>query len=240
MVAAHQVTPSLVDVTQIELHQDTWDSGFTTYYDGMQFVASLPGELTEGNAVSWGASADDGATTTLSDDTTHVRVGTQSLKFTSQSVYESGIRYPAAPTAHWDLSNVDHLTFWAYAVDPSGGGFYDWQPIVILKSADGSLRYDAWDVLMYVGQWALYQIPIAGGDPWLPSSDGSPNLQDINQVEIRQHAMQPGLTIYYDGVGFGMPPPTPAVILNPPSVTAGACPWRVPDLGARAPIRHAH
>ncbi|MGI9023252.1 MAG: hypothetical protein ACR2HV_08505 [Acidimicrobiales bacterium] len=31
-------TPSLSDVTRIEIHQDTWDFGFTIWYDGIDFV----------------------------------------------------------------------------------------------------------------------------------------------------------------------------------------------------------
>ena len=31
-------SPSLAAVDQIEIHQDTWDSGFTVYYDGLKFL----------------------------------------------------------------------------------------------------------------------------------------------------------------------------------------------------------
>src|SRR4030095_7815428 len=30
-------SPSLAAVDQIEIHQDTWDSGFTVYYDSLKF-----------------------------------------------------------------------------------------------------------------------------------------------------------------------------------------------------------
>ena len=35
-------TPTLTDVNQIEVHQDTWDSGFTVYYDGLRFEVTVP------------------------------------------------------------------------------------------------------------------------------------------------------------------------------------------------------
>lgn len=36
-------SPTLAHVTQLEIHEDTWDSGFTIYYDGVEFVSLNPG-----------------------------------------------------------------------------------------------------------------------------------------------------------------------------------------------------
>jgi hypothetical protein len=38
-------SPSLADVDQIEIHHDTWDAGFTVWYDDMRFVNFTPGGL---------------------------------------------------------------------------------------------------------------------------------------------------------------------------------------------------
>jgi hypothetical protein len=38
-------SPSLGDVDQIEIHQDTWDAGFTVWYDDVRFVNFVPGGL---------------------------------------------------------------------------------------------------------------------------------------------------------------------------------------------------
>lgn len=37
--------PTLADVSQIEIHQDTWDYGFTVYYDGLEFAWLDPSGL---------------------------------------------------------------------------------------------------------------------------------------------------------------------------------------------------
>ena len=36
-------SPSLTNVTQLEIHEDTWDYGFSMYYDGVEFVTINPG-----------------------------------------------------------------------------------------------------------------------------------------------------------------------------------------------------
>ena len=36
-------SPSLLDVTEIEIQMDTWSAGFTVYFDGMKFVSLTPG-----------------------------------------------------------------------------------------------------------------------------------------------------------------------------------------------------
>ena len=155
-------TPDLSDVTQIEFHQDTWGAGFTTWYDGMQFVATLPNELTEGNASAWGSFAPaDGAVTSVTNDATFVRAGAQSIRFDTASGFDTGVVYPAAGNAHWDLSHTDSIFFWAYALNSNGGGFQGYQPIVVLKCQGGDVIYTPIDLDMPIGAWRLYQIPIA-------------------------------------------------------------------------------
>jgi hypothetical protein len=38
-------SPTLADVNAVEIHQDTWDFGFTLFYDGLRFVHLSPGGL---------------------------------------------------------------------------------------------------------------------------------------------------------------------------------------------------
>src|SRR4051812_20918755 len=71
-------------------------------------------DLTEGNAAAWGAFASDGAATTLSNDTAHVKAGSSSLHLRTESGFDTGVRYPAAASAHWDLRADNVLSFWVY------------------------------------------------------------------------------------------------------------------------------
>ena len=38
-------SPTLADVNAVEIHQDTWDFGFTLFYDGLRFAHLSPGGL---------------------------------------------------------------------------------------------------------------------------------------------------------------------------------------------------
>jgi hypothetical protein len=210
-------TPTLTDITQIEIHQQAGSAGFTTYYDGVQFVAALPGELTEGNASLWGTFASDAAASSVTDDSTFVKVGSQSIKFVTASGYDTGVTYPAAGNAHWDLTGKDHLAFWVYAIN--NNPFQGNQPTVALKGPGGSFRYEAQGTLMYTNQWHLYQVPLAGGGPWTLTVTGSPSLSQIDQLEIHHDTWDFGFTLYYDGLGFGSV--LPSLTLNPVRVIGG-------------------
>lgn len=229
-------TPNLADVLQLEIHDDTWGAGFTLFFDGLEFGSSLPDELTEGNAASWGSFAPvDSATTSVSDDTTHVKVGAKSLKFVTASGFDTGVLYPATPIAHWDLSTVDHLSFWIYAVNGNAGGFQGNQPVVILNTAGGSLRYEAQGTLMPIGSWMFYEIPLAGGGAWSLTATGSPTLSDVNQVEIHHDTWGSGFTLYYDRLGFGLTASLAAMTLSPTSVAGGVSATGTVSLTTAAP-----
>ena len=100
------------------------------------------GEFSEGNAVAWGAFASDNAAVSVSDDARRVRVGAQSVRLVTASGFDTGVRYPAAPTAHWDASTNTHLAFWTFADNTNSAGFQGNQPVVVLKTAGGSYRYE--------------------------------------------------------------------------------------------------
>src|SRR5262249_19214080 len=80
-------------------------------------------EFTDNNAAAWGAFASDNAAVSVTDDATRVRVGASSIRFVTASGFDTGVRYPAAPTAHWDASTNTHLVFWTFADNPNGSGF---------------------------------------------------------------------------------------------------------------------
>lgn len=42
---AQEGDPSLAHIDQLEIHQDTWDAGFTMYYDGARFMTLSPPQL---------------------------------------------------------------------------------------------------------------------------------------------------------------------------------------------------
>jgi hypothetical protein len=187
----------------------------------MQFLQSLPGDQAEANAALWGTFAGDSTATSVADDTTHVMVGAKSVRFDTASAVDTGVTYPAAGNAHWNLSGADTLNFWAYAVNVNGGGFENAQPKVVLKTTGGNYTYTPASPLMTLNAWHLYQVPLAGGAPWTRTSSGAPTFADVNQIEIHHDTFGAGFTIYYDGITFGGP--SIGIAANP-SVVVGTKP----------------
>jgi trimeric autotransporter adhesin len=199
----------------------------------LYLTAAPSGELTEGNASAWGTFASDGAAASVSDDSSLVKVGSQSLKFVTASGFDTGVKYPASPTVHWDLTGKVLLTFWAYAVN-SNGGFQGPQPVVVLNSPGGSFRYEPQtDAAMFLNTWHFYQVPLAGDAQWVRTATGSPTLADVNQLEIHQDTWGYGFTVYYDGMTFGLD--MSSLFISPSSVAGGATAIGTVSLSANAP-----
>jgi subtilisin-like proprotein convertase family protein len=169
-------------------------------------------EFTEGNAASWSTFASDGADASASDDTTHVKVGGRSVRFTTRSGFDTGVLYPRDGAAHWDLTGVSHLVLWIYADNPNFA-FQGNQPVVLLTGPGGSLRYEPQREVMPNHGWSLHQIPLAGSSLWKRTVSGTPSLALIDQLELHQDTWDAGFTLYYDGVEFkSLSPPR---LMNP-------------------------
>ena len=213
----------LTNVVGLEVHHQASPAGFTAYYDDLSLVSTLPGDLAEGNAADWGMISG----LAISNDTTHVRSGSLSIDFSTASGFDTGVVFPAAGDAHWDLSAFDSLTFWIYAINSNPGSFQNPQPVFVLRSPNGSYTYTPSGTLMSIDTWRLYQIPLSGGGPWSRSSTGSPTLSDVNQIELHFDTWGYGFELYIDGLTFGdtpnmaIAPNLSALSLNPPSVSGG-------------------
>lgn len=156
-------------------------------------------ELSEGNAHKWSTFASDGAPANVSNDQTRVKVGFQSLRFETQSGFDTGLSFPAEGQAHWDLRNKNYLVFWAYAVNPNPNGFQFNQPAIVLRGPEGSIRYEPTTTLMYPDVWHLYRVPLAGDDTWIRTKIGTASLAGL---EFHFDTWDYGFTIYLDGVRF--------------------------------------
>lgn len=159
-------------------------------------------DFAEGNAAVWGSFAIDTLPTSLANDNVHTRVGSQAIKFTTQSGTDTGVTYPAAGNAHWFLLPSDSLAFWTYAINTNAGGFQGNQPTVVLHTPPGDFIYKPQGLYTTNNAWSYCLIPLAGNGQWLRSSNGTPNLGDVNQIQIHQDTSGYGFTAYYDGVRF--------------------------------------
>lgn len=175
----------------------------------------LAQELSENNAADWGTFSSDEAPASVADDSTRVLVGSASLKFVTASGFDTGIRYPGAWSADWDLTAKTHIVFWTYAINETPNGFQDSQPIVVLNTPTGCYTYTPNTQLVPLRSWRGYSVPLAGNDIWTRTQTDSPDLAHVSSLEIHDDTWDCGFTIYYDGVEFvtfdenGLPPPGP-------------------------------
>ncbi|HEY1252518.1 MAG TPA: hypothetical protein VGH97_15155, partial [Thermoanaerobaculia bacterium] len=165
-------------------------------------VAPPATELTEGNASSWTSfSTVDMAPTSVNDDSSVVKVGTYSIRFDTQSGFDTGIKYPATPSLHWDLTGVHFLVFWANLVNNNGDLWEE--PVVVLNSPNGTMTYTPRNIAMVAGGgWRLFQMSLDGDSYWERLDTGSPTLSDVTQIEFHQDTWGAGFTTYYDGMQF--------------------------------------
>lgn len=187
-------------------------------------------DFAEGNAWQWGTFASDGAATLVEDEVGRVVAGQASIRFTTESGFDTGVIYPAARDAHWDLSAMTLLEFWEYAVNDNPNGFQGPQPVVVLETPTGKIRYEPREIEMFDRAWHLYRIPLAGDEFWTRTEIGNPDITDVLSLEIHQDTWDDGFTIYYDGVHFvqmnpgGLPPygPPPPAGVDPDQVEVRA------------------
>ncbi len=183
-------------------------------------------EFTEGNAALWGTFSSEGAASSVTDGTARVKVGNYALHFETLSGFDTGVRYPKTGSVHLNLTSKNFLKFWTYAVNPNPSGFQGNQPVVVLKSPNGSFRYEPQSTLTPNRAWKFYQIPLEGNSTWVRTVTGFPTMADITQIEIHQDTWDYGFSMDYDGFEFisftpgTLPPagPPPPAGVNPHAI----------------------
>ncbi len=183
------------------------------------------GELTEGNAADWQTFASDGASANVSNDITKVASGLQSLRFDTLSGFDTGVRLPSGNDT-WDITSFKQLAFWTCSVNDTPIGFQGNQPVVVLSSATGSYRYTPTNQDMLNHGWQKHHIPLSGDAYWQRQTIGTPDLANINAVEIHQDTWDYGFTIFYDGMQFSTRATSEAPVAGPAAPT-GAIPGSV-------------
>ena len=179
-----------------------------------------PSDMTELNAADWEAWA-QGASGSVSDDTTRKLVGQSSLKFVTNGGFDTYVRYPGNTNARWNITESDFLNISFYAENPSPFGFQSGSPWIRLYDADGEyVQYQYYqgggirDILNDArGMWKSYQIPLDAGsnvqDGWRRTTFGTPDLTAISALEIHADTWEFGFTLWVDGVSLSPAPLLP-------------------------------
>jgi hypothetical protein len=200
-----------MDITDFNIaywHGNTTEATYerqTALGGGGQYAP--PTELTELNAENWDAWA-QGAWATTSDDTSNKRVGAASIKFDTNGGFDTYLKYPAGLVAHWDLSSVTYINVWFYAVN-ANLGFQNGSPWIRLGNFTGDYveLHATTEILNDCRNvWRSYSIPMAGNSTWARSESGTPDLTNINYIEIHADTWDAGFTLWVDGLSFSPQP----------------------------------
>jgi hypothetical protein len=183
-------------------------------------------DFAENNAAQWGTFAPvDQAASSAANSTTLVKDGAASILFTTGSGFDTGVKYPAAGNLNFNASAYNYLTFWEYPNNNTPIGWQGNQPIVVIRTGQGTITLTPNSQLTPNHAWRLFKVPLAGGDGWNRTTTGSPNLADMDQIEIHHDTWDSGFDITFDGVRFmtlnpnALPPAGPA---PPPGVDPSA------------------
>lgn len=200
-----------LDITEVNNAYWTGDTAVATFDRQLSLGGTTqqypPEDMAELNADEWSGWAQDGAIT-LSDETSDVVVGDGAIEIVATGGADNYVRYPHGLLAEWDLSDVDSIRFWALAENDFSfqghspwvrlgnhqDGYFEWRP-----------NYEALN--QAIGTWTQYVIPIEGDATWARTTSGTPDLSDINYLQIHADTWDYGFVLWLDGVGFD---PTPA------------------------------
>ncbi|MFH0980155.1 MAG: CARDB domain-containing protein, partial [Planctomycetota bacterium] len=175
-----------------------------------------PPDLAELNAASWTAWAEDGEPITIVDDQGFTVVGQASLRIEVSGGFDNYVRYPVDQSARWDLSSVQFIHVWFYAINPNEPGFQSYSPWIRLGSADGYFEWRPNDdgLNQAIGQWVEFVIPITGDGVWQRYEEGTPSLAPVHYIEIHADTWGYGFTLWMDGLGFEPNPQTGSADCN--------------------------
>lgn len=172
-----------------------------------------PDVLTEFAASGWGAEA-EGSTAAVYDDGNRVQVGSASLRFETGGCFDTWLWAPVTRAANWDFSNVRSLRFLVYAENGNSTGFQNASPWIRIGSAAGYYQYQTSGELLNLARnnWLQVDVPITGDGNWQRSVSGTPDLTDIDYIEIHADTWGCAFTLWFDGMEFTplegtLPPP---------------------------------
>ena len=169
--------------------------------------------LTENAAAQWDWDLQNNweFTSTITNDTSRVKVGTYSVKYDTTGAFDTWCWVPAARDANWDFSSVSRIKFWLYAVN-NNIGFQGPSPWVRIGSTvDHYFQYNP--VNDVAGQarnnWVQVDIPLAGDTSWIRTEVGTTGLPKVNYIQIHSDTWDAGFTLWFDGLTFENKPPLP-------------------------------
>lgn len=161
-------------------------------------------DFAENNAASWSCTPSSGRTCSFSNDTTNKLFGVSSVKLTTNDLNNVVSTYPSTKTANWNLTTTGIFSFWVYPTNINSSGFQGSIIVKLLNSLGNGYAYTADSGLFdeTLNSWRKFDIPLAGNSVWVRTSVGTPNLADVDYVEIHADTWGDSFTLTFDGLGF--------------------------------------
>ncbi|MCX6281035.1 MAG: right-handed parallel beta-helix repeat-containing protein [Bacteroidetes bacterium] len=137
-------------------------------------------------------------------DTVIKKVGIASVKMVTSRGYDLALNYrPSSDSvSRWTLSSSDTLFFWVRTIkNPHNFQYFS---VRIGNSKGAYYKYTASPVLLNNANlnWKLLKCPVAGGNGFSRTVNGSMGTDSVSYVEIHADCWDYGYTLWVDGVQF--------------------------------------
>ncbi len=181
-------------------------------------------DLAENNSSQWEfwAAESQPENSVVLDDTNNKIAGSASIWGMTDGGFDTCLRYPLTQNAAWDLTHAGLLHLSLFVAN--GNEFQEGPWIRLLTDADNFFEYRFYqdgglpvllnDCRVY---WQSYQIPLDAPDNenngWRRTVQGTPNIAQINYLEIHADTWDSGFLLWTDDLRFA-PPMSPEADLN--------------------------
>jgi PKD repeat protein len=173
-------------------------------------------DFTKDPLSSWQCSAVNG-TCDVFDETTQKLFGVKSIKYITDSGYDTQVSYSTS-SGTLNIGSQKYLTFWVYAVNTNDNPIFESNsPTIYLKDKTGnSIKYQPGQSVLdqTVGKWTQFIIPLDGDGIWQKTTTGNITLSDVTTIEIHTDTWGYGFNLFFDNLGFT------SSLVNIPDTTA--------------------
>ena len=170
-----------------------WDIAVTVN-DGLragmahQTVAVAPGGLEIGaTAAQWGFECTDPVCATMiSDDPNVAAVGAGSVLISTQEPFLHTAVTPPGRNMNLNASNYSRIGGFFRAENNNPYGWQGNFPTFVLGSSAGTITLtpDANLLPLVASEWIYVEAPLLGGQGWTRTQTGSPNIADVDFIEV--------------------------------------------------------
>lgn len=170
-------------------------------------AAVVPQGLEVGvSAVDWSFTCTDPACiTNITADNTYKVSGTTSVQIATDEAFNFAAYTPPGRQAGWDLNTTTRISGFFRAQNRNAYGWQGEWPTFVIGTTGGTitLKPDQNLLPLEATEWIFVDAPLMGGEGWTRTETGSPNLANVDYVEIHTDTWDYGTYyVWVDGLVF--------------------------------------